>query len=135
MTVEKWEIEGLFGQLHKLKALPPRRGHKASYEACCPAHDDNSPSLRIDITQEGKILLHCFAGCDIEEICNACNLTINDLFPADNTPCRPIRPINEPTQDHWFLAVIKAQIKRGEPVSVEDQKRYLDAARREARYA
>lgn len=135
MSVDIWDINGLFGHLHKLKSLPPRRGHKASFEACCPAHDDNSPSLRIDITQDGRILLHCFAGCDVEEICSACNLSVSDLFPSQNDHYKPVKPINEPTLDHWFIAVVKGQIARGETISAVDKKRYLEAARREARYA
>ena len=31
--------------------------------ACCPAHDDRTPSLGISLGR-GAILLHCFAGCD-----------------------------------------------------------------------
>ena len=31
--------------------------------ACCPAHDDRTPSLGVSLGR-GAILLHCFAGCD-----------------------------------------------------------------------
>ena len=134
MTVETWTITGLFGELDKLKSLTPRRGFKASFEACCPAHGDKSPSFRIDVTQDGRILVHCFAGCSVDEICRACNIHITDLFP-DKGDYRPVKPINEPTEDRWFIAVIKGQIQRGEAVSESDKKRYLDAARREACYA
>ena len=34
----------------------------------CPAHDDNNPSLSIKETSDGKLLLHCFAGCSFEDI-------------------------------------------------------------------
>lgn len=128
---DEWNIRGLFGDLDKLRSLTPRRGMKASFEACCPAHDDKSPSLRIDVTQEGQILLHCFAGCSADEICHASNIRITDLFP-DKGEYRPIRPINEPTLDHHFIAVIKAQIRRGEPVCKHEQQLYLKAAKREA---
>lgn len=37
------------------------------YVACCPAHDDENPSLSITQTQD-KVLLHCFAGCDQMEV-------------------------------------------------------------------
>lgn len=125
------EIRGLFGDLDKLKARGPRRDFKAEFEACCPAHDDKSPSLRIAITHDNKVLMHCFAGCHVDEICRACNIDVTDLFP-DKCESRPIKPINEPTEDHWFIEVIKAQIKRREPVSAHDEQRYLQAARREA---
>ena len=46
--------------------------------ACCPAHDDRNPSLSIK-TAGTKILLHCFAGCSIENIAQAIGLEVKDL--------------------------------------------------------
>ncbi len=38
------------------------RPHGDSWQACCPAHEDRTPSL--SITPKGeRILLHCHAGC------------------------------------------------------------------------
>jgi len=40
------------------------------YTACCPAHDDNDPSL--SVTQEGdKVLFKCWAGCSQEDVLDA----------------------------------------------------------------
>ena len=36
-------------------------------QACCPSHDDHNPSLSISY-KEGKILIHCWAGCTFSEI-------------------------------------------------------------------
>ncbi len=30
----------------------------------CPCHEDRTPSLSISDGQDGKLLVHCFAGCD-----------------------------------------------------------------------
>jgi len=34
-----------------------------SWMARCPAHDDREPSLSIDETDDGKVLVYCQAGC------------------------------------------------------------------------
>lgn len=47
----------------------------------CPAHNDKSPSLSIREGDDRKILLRCFAGCSIDEICSALHIQKRDLFP------------------------------------------------------
>lgn len=49
--------------------------------ALCPAHNDHINSLSFDQGDDGKILLHCHAGCTTEEIVSALGLKIKDLFP------------------------------------------------------
>lgn len=49
--------------------------------ACCPAHDDQTPSLSIREANDGKVLLNCFAGCKTESIVAALDLTMADLMP------------------------------------------------------
>lgn len=55
--------------------------------ACCPSHDDRSPSLSIKLGNNGGILVHCFAGCSVDAILAAIGLTMADLFP--DPPARP----------------------------------------------
>ncbi len=49
--------------------------------ACCPVHDDREPSLSIGLGDEGHVLLKCFAGCTLDNIVEAMELTVSDLFP------------------------------------------------------
>lgn len=56
------------------------RGHRR-WTARCPAHDDRSPSLSIREGEDGRILIHCFAGCTVEQVCTALGIRIGDLFP------------------------------------------------------
>ena len=35
--------------------------------ACCPAHDDRTPSLSVSLGRQA-ILFHCFAGCDQQSV-------------------------------------------------------------------
>ena len=51
------------------------------WKAICPAHTDNHESLSIQEESDGRVLLHCFAGCQNKEIVAALGLTMKDLFP------------------------------------------------------
>lgn len=62
-----------------LSLLSKVRKRGAGYQACCPAHDDRNPSLSIT-EDDGRILLYCHAGCSIEEICEALDINLCDLF-------------------------------------------------------
>ena len=56
-------------------------GSGKQYSAKCPAHDDRKNSLSVTEGRDGKILLHCHAGCRMEDILSAMRLTMKDLFP------------------------------------------------------
>lgn len=77
--------------LEKLESVKPAAGGKNI--ARCPAHDDNSPSLSIAQGDDGRILLHCHAGCKTEAIVAAIGLTMADLMP----PRDDQRPRNSAT--------------------------------------
>jgi hypothetical protein len=51
------------------------------YSAWCPAHDDAQASLRIKIQPDGKVLLHCWAGCETRAVLHAMTLRWSDLRP------------------------------------------------------
>lgn len=54
---------------------------QGSWSACCPAHDDSSPSLSIRETSNGTLLLFCHAGCDVHRIVASVGLELSALFP------------------------------------------------------
>jgi len=56
-----------------------RQTSNNSWTACCPAHDDRSPSLHVTVTSD-RVLLKCFAGCTTEQICAALGIGLRDLF-------------------------------------------------------
>jgi len=62
-----------------LPYLEAVRRSSGGYVACCPAHEDKSPSLSVREGEKG-ILVHCFAGCTLDEVCGALRLTLQDLF-------------------------------------------------------
>ena len=53
--------------------------HGATWQACCPAHDDTHPSLSITPSND-RVLMHCFTGCAPEAILAALGLESRDLF-------------------------------------------------------
>jgi hypothetical protein len=69
-------IENLLSCLHKVK-----KAGKDSWVACCPAHQDKSPSLTITNKPDGRILMYCFAGCDTYSILRSIDLDWQDILP------------------------------------------------------
>ncbi len=70
----------------------------AGYTARCPAHEDKRNSLSIGIGEDGKILLHCHAGCPLENILQAAGLKTADLYQDEPKQERKIEKIY-PYQD------------------------------------
>lgn len=56
-----------FGADHLVRALKAKRVGSA-WMACCPAHRDRTPSLSITTGRDGKVLVHCFAGCAQDDV-------------------------------------------------------------------
>ena len=51
--------------LGRLEGVEERNGY---WMALCPAHADRNPSLKVSEGNNGKPLVHCFAGCSCEQI-------------------------------------------------------------------
>lgn len=69
-----------------------RRTGNGTWLACCPAHEDKSPSMSVRELDDGRVLIHCFAGCGFEEIVGAVGLDIGALFPERGPEhARPMR--------------------------------------------
>jgi 5S rRNA maturation endonuclease (ribonuclease M5) len=58
---------------------PQARQHGEQWQACCPAHDDHTPSLSITPAAD-KVLVYCHAQCSLDTILAALGLTRRDLF-------------------------------------------------------
>lgn len=74
-------IEALINKLSRSKEITAKRGHKRSFIAQCPAHDDNSPSLAIDLSANDNILIKCWAGCGASEVVESVGMSLSDLMP------------------------------------------------------
>lgn len=123
----------LIDHLHGAKPCGP-----GQWLALCPAHEDRSPSLSIRELDDGRLLLHCFAGCPVESVVAAFGLELADLFPDEPRRHRPAQRgahrLNLSDAWHAFrwealLCVVAAeQLARGEPLSEEDRARIIAAA-------
>ena len=49
------------------------------YQCKCPAHNDDKASLTIT-EENGKILIYCHAGCELNHIIDSIGITMKDLF-------------------------------------------------------
>ena len=69
-------VDVLLGQLSGV-----RRTGRDRWIAKCPAHDDGRASLSIRELDDGRVLVHDFAGCDVETVLGAVGLEFDALFP------------------------------------------------------
>lgn len=126
----------LLNQLTKVK-----RTGRESWIACCPAHDDKTPSMTITEKDDGRVLVHCFAGCSVDSILGAVGLTFSDIYPEREVdPYAPIKPERMPFNPRDVLAAVSTeslivalsglQIANGEALKEADNKRLMLAVER-----
>lgn len=62
------------------------------FTAQCPAHDDGRPSLGVDLKGD-RVLMHCYAQCQTDDVVAALGLEFKDLFDGepDENSALPIR--------------------------------------------
>jgi len=100
--------------------------------ACCPAHDDKTPSLHITERENGIVLLHCFAGCSAQAVLDAVGLRWGDLYPDRWVAAREaafagsapkIMSVRDDPVEHerLILELAAADLRAGRTLSLEDQ--------------
>jgi hypothetical protein len=70
------QADRLLAHLHGARRTGP-----STWVALCPAHEDKSPSLSIREVDDGRLLVHCFGQCSVDEVVRAVGLDLSDLFP------------------------------------------------------
>ena len=106
--------------------------------ASCPGHDDKNPSLTIKLATDGKIILHCFAGCSVFDICSALELDITDLFPDkietyepnQRTYFNPVHVFNALYRDLVWLEICAKHIADYGTLCEENQARLRGVSQR-----
>ena len=123
-------IDTVLSKVHKLK-----KTGDCKWLACCPAHDDKTPSLAIKLADD-RILIHCFAGCDVSSIVSALGLELSDLMPESKRHSRPDnkRPkfnkyelFDRIVEESAILIVAIRQIFKGTQLNDDDMERVVKA--------
>lgn len=127
--------DNLLQHLQKIKQTGAGR-----WVACCPAHEDRSPSLSIRETDDGKVLVHCFAGCSVSEVVSAVGMDLSDLFPprdndqhftkGERRPIPATDILRAIAFESTLVLVAAADLLAGNPFNETDRARLALAAAR-----
>ncbi len=82
-TSPRLTLQQIIPHLRKARRLPD-----GSYMACCPAHDDSTPSLHLSESPDGTLLWHCHAGCPQDAV----QRELERLAGVQPATARPIPP-------------------------------------------
>ena len=107
------------------------------FMACCPAHEDKTPSLSISFNNEG-IAIHCFAGCEKENILDAIGLDFTDLFFSEKVPYTKtqrkqfdaIEILRLMSKEATLVTIAATLTKQGKSLSNDDMKQLKEAEQR-----
>lgn len=107
--------------------------------ARCPAHDDRSPSLSIREADGGRVLIHCFGGCEPAAVLDALGIEFSALFEkrepgANYKPVRTALPATDLlmllSHEVQVAAQIAARAHERPFFSTEETERLILAAER-----
>jgi len=114
---------------------------EGQWRAVCPGHSSSGRSLTLSVRDvDGRLLVHCFAGCEVTDILAAVGLQFSDLYDA------PLGHHFEPTSglraserlallEHESLVVllVLADIRKDQPPAPETLDRLMLAVSRISR--
>jgi hypothetical protein len=108
-----------------------KRAGDGRWYARCPAHADRSPSLSIRDTGT-RTLIHCFAGCEAEDILTAVGLTWRDIirdewkaaYEAAVHQRVRLPPVDPLGLEKRIIEIGLADLEAGKTLSAEDRARY-----------
>lgn len=126
-------VDALLSRLENVKKTGAGR-----WIARCPAHTDRRASLSIRELDDGRILVHCFAGCSIQQVLTAADLEFDCLFPEQRIqhgkPERRPFPAADVLRAVAFealaVSIIALDLANASPLSDTRRERLLLAASR-----
>ena len=125
-------LNTLLSRLEKVQSIGNNR-----YKALCPAHDDRSPSLAIK-DDGGRLLLHCFCGCETANVLGAIGLTFADIMPnkstgnfkKDRKPFYAMDVLGIIKNEATLVYIYASDMAKGLTLTSKDEDRLLLAASR-----
>ena len=123
------EFESWVEALRGAGCKPVRRGSR--WQALCPAHADTNRSLSVTQGDDGKALVHCFAGCTFDQISDKVGRPRARAGVSSVPPVRSELPEPQPLPEghnvqSWtyhqadgtvLFAVVRRDTKRGKKVT------------------
>ena len=103
-----------------------RETGSGQYSCRCPAHEDKSASLGIKQGDGDRILLNCFAGCDVLSILNSVGLEWKDILPnnelyqVEKHKFNPFAVLKMIRDEVLIIGLASADIRKGKKLSDED---------------
>jgi hypothetical protein len=125
--------DDLLQHLQKVKQTKP-----GNWQACCPAHEDKTASLSVRELDDGRILVHCFASCSVEEVLGAVGLTFDTLYPEkeihhgkpERRPFPAADILRAIAFESTLVLIAAADLLAGNPFNETDRARLALAASR-----
>jgi DNA primase len=125
-------VDVLLSRLSKVK-----KTGRDKWQACCPAHEDKTPSLTIRELDDGRILIHCFGGCGACDVMDSLGLEMTELFPERlgefkqiAQPFSAADALRALTRESAIVAIAAADAIEGKPQHPDDAQRIAVAAAR-----
>ena len=126
--------DALISKLRGVQGRGPR------WRAICPAHDSkhNPRTLAVFEAEDGRVLVKCHAGCDVQSIVGAVGLDLSDLFPPKSPGDAPrvrkpwsSRDVARALESEAAVAwVVLTDLAAGKPITRTDRERAGVAAQR-----
>ena len=115
----------------------PHKSGESEYQCLCPSHDDRKASLGLKELSDGRILVHCFAGCSAVDVLGAVGLNLDAVTPQRLGDFKPARKAFNPyavlktiSTETLLVALAALEMGSGKTLPEEDRVRLLKAAER-----
>jgi hypothetical protein len=124
----------LLDRLQRVRQTGPDR-----WLASCPAHEDRSPSLSVRELDDGRVLVHDFGGCGLDDVLAALGFALADLYPErlpghsypashSSIPARDLLAIIG--AEATVVAIVGADMLANKTISEADLQRLAQAVHR-----